>query len=352
MELKDDLKNQSIWQKINFSNYQIPIAIGHPLINNIPIASYRHGNTEIGLDFTNSDNDSVFSFKILNSRSFEPFDVDGKFFQLGVIKELIGQYSSKKIWEDLGSLNLKKMESSFIDFMMNIKQGYHDLVYRIYLLNLRSKYFETEKNYTYINSLNYSVELFSKKGRNYEIISTFNNGEIYRIEISYPTWAAESKPLRERFYNNLKFEKIVEDKSLNLYGEFRTLPINKRFSNIGFTYLFSAYSLTIEDPKYLKEAIKVLERTQTSGQELKRLYNYATEKFGESLSAKGVFDESNAGNNKLIHEKAKIEEKEELDKYESDTINSDYYENDEEKIDEHLKNSDESGFKEDDDIQF
>ena len=145
MEVKDDLKNQSIWQIINFSNYQIPIAIGHPLINNIPIASHKHGNTEIGLDFTNSDNDSVFSFKIQSSTSFEPFSVSGKFFQLGVIKELIGQHSSKKIWEDLSSLDLRKMESSFIDFIMNIKQGYHDLVYRIYLLNLRSKYFEKEK---------------------------------------------------------------------------------------------------------------------------------------------------------------------------------------------------------------
>ena len=66
------------------------------------------------------------------------------------------------------------------------------------------------------------------------------------------------KAFKERFYNNLKFEKIIEDKSLSLYGEFRTLPINKRFSNIGFTYLFAAYSLTLEDPKYLKEAIKFL----------------------------------------------------------------------------------------------
>ena len=62
--------------------------------------------------------------------------------------------------------------------------------------------------------------------------------------------------------------------------------LKKQFGHDGMIYLLSAWSHHQDDKKFLKELIQRLERGKSSKDQLRLLYRFSLDKYGETFSSK------------------------------------------------------------------
>ena len=118
-----------------------------------------------------------------------------------------------------------------------------------------------------------------------ELILTKQRGLIYSYLIVTDLQNNESQILRYKFLKEISFRPSTASLARILYKEFKALDYKDQVSQIGMMYLISAYSHA-NDKLYLQEMIRFLERGERNQTQLKRLYEYANIKYGETFTQK------------------------------------------------------------------
>ena len=151
----------------------------------------------------------------------------------------------------------------------------------------------------------------------------------------------------------LKDEKTIIptniDLAQTLYGEYRHLPFEKRKSQAGMLYLFTAWTHQLDNKKYLREMIQFLERGKEHEQQLKPLYKYGFDRYGTSFSMKI----ENRKNLETAHERLKRKSEEEINKLKMGNATDEQletldFESGAERMEFFLNEAKEKGFLEDD----
>ena len=263
-------------------------------------------------------------------------------FELPYFKNYILSKGLNLIWKDLFTLNIdipknveKAKEVSYFNYLNVIsKLDARELVYKLYILKIRHKYFgEDTLNYHYVTNKDFYLIERPHLNSNYrqEEIHFFENGVIHKFYL----WANKNKALSDSLrlviLNSLTYTPENKEKSVGIYSEFRNLEFKEKVDQIGMLYLYSAWSLDQRRKEFMKEMIQLLERGKDNTNLLRPLYRYSLKHYQTTFSLR---DENLSDSVELKERKEKEERNKELrrrvklreyDQFESDKKKVDYY---------------------------
>ena len=294
-------EKNKMWGRFHFYNFKFSLPLQHPYFVFIPDISYNEKTSEVqrGGKLTDQAGNLVASFRVLKSKRIEyPFD-QNQLFRLPIFKKRILDSGNDKIWKDLFSQDmfLPQFEKDFLSSMEKLYSiSYGDLVYKLFLLKTRQKIFpEILRNISYFSKRNMGViktgfvqeNKVVKNNFIKEIFHVYENGLIHRIELISSPYKKISKNFRKRFINSLEYKQSSEDSAISLYARFRKLKLDKKTTQEGMTYLFSAWSHVPGKEGFMRHMIELLERKQGKYQlQLDPLYEYSYKRFGTSFSSR------------------------------------------------------------------
>jgi hypothetical protein len=345
---KKELLNQSLWKTFHFHNYTVPLPVHHPQLILIPYIKQGNEKPYIGAIFQDRRRADVFSFIEGDSFALKMHIDKQKLFSLPVVKKMILAQSAEIIWSDLFGKNIllpERKGKSWGDYMDQLTGiPYSELVYNLFILNMRDKIFDGEVTV----SLNYFrgskmgiVEIFDLDERfKKEVVYVLQNGVVYRIIIRSKKNDPMAEKIRTRFLNILSYRETTFDSSVKIYADYKILPYHKRVKQEGMVYLYAGWSHRTGKEEFLREMIQFLERGGGSNlYYLAPLYKYAQKRFGTSLSSvSGNLEKYESAARKLkrkTQEELEKELKEARDDG-SDVVDEDFA-NEKEKIKYHLQ---------------
>ena len=345
-------ESKDLWEIFHFGNFTLPLPVRHPIIELIPIIERRKINPVIGATFNVRNKSSVFDFKILESFKFNRKIKHHKIFELPFFKNYLLNVSDRVLWKDLFTKNLllpsgNLFSKTYWEALWKI--SYKELVYNLYLLLMRDEFFAdnarsisyySNKSFGVIELIDLDKEALGLEGLyRTELVYVFDNGFIHKFKISSKFENIISESIRIRFLNSLNYKASEESASMEIYARYKNLIYQKRITQEGLTYLFSAWSHVTGKKEYLKEMIQFLERGKTREEVLSPLYKYSYKIFGTNFSLqKNMLKESAS---EQLKRKIIEEEEAELKKLENSDKNSAEvdgdFENDDEKVKYFLK---------------
>ena len=277
VELKEpNLGNDDLWKKFHIRDTFIPLPYKNPFFFVAPIFKYDKdkNTTNFGISVFGSSKLEVSKIFFVNNRLLPSVIRSQKLFRLPISTEIIRNVPSEKIWQDIFSLDLRNWEVN-----------YTQLIYNLYILQLRSVILPQKfKSFALLDDSTGLVELYSKdKDYKSELVLTKQRGLIYSYLIVTDLQNNESQILRYKYLKEISFRPSTSSLARILYKEFKALKFEDQISQIGMMYLISAYSHT-NDKIYIQEMIKYLERGERNQTQLKRLYEYAEMKYGETFT--------------------------------------------------------------------
>jgi len=288
---------ENLWETFHFSEFEIPLPVRHPMFVLIPIIHRRKVRPEIGAKFKTRGKLDVGSFTVLKSFKFDRRIEHHKIFELPFFKNHILKKNDKTVWKDLftKSFSLPKGELTEKSYWMNLWNiSYKELVYNLYLLELRSKFLpENARKLSYYNNKSFGIieliniesqkqgleDLFRK-----ELIYVYHNGYIYKLLLKSRYENQISESIRKRIMKALKYRTSDESSAIEIYARYKELPYYKRISQEGMTYLYAGWSHVTEKKEFIKEMIQFLERGRNSYDYLEPLYEYSYKEFGTNYS--------------------------------------------------------------------
>ncbi len=114
---------------------------------------------------------------------------------------------------------------------------------------------------------------------------TRQRGVVYSYLIVTEKKNNESELLRYKFLREISFRPGSESLAGIIYKEFKALPYKKKAGHEGMLYLLSAYSHQMDNKGFLKEMIFYLERGEFNQKQIRPLYEYASERYGEVFAS-------------------------------------------------------------------
>jgi len=279
VELKEpNLGNDDLWRKFHIRDTFIPLPFKNPFFFVAPILKYdsTKKSTNFGISVYGTSKLEISKVFFVNNRILPSVTRAQKLFKLPLATEILKSVSFEKIWIDIFSENLKVWEVP-----------YSKLLYKLYILQLRTVILPDKfKSFSLLNERTGIVELYSNdKDYKSELILTKQRGLIYSYLIVTDLNNEESQVLRYKYLKEISFRPSSDSLSSIIYKEFKALEYQDQVSQIGMMYLISSYSHSM-DPIYLKEMIKYLERGENNQTQLKRLYEYADKRYGETFASK------------------------------------------------------------------
>jgi hypothetical protein len=279
LELKEpNLGNDDLWRKFHIRDTNIPLPFKNPFFFVAPILKYNNKTkiTNYGISVFGTSKLEISKVFFVNNRILPSVIRSQDLFKLPISTEILKGIPFEKIWKDVFLKDISKWDVP-----------YSELLYNLYLLQLRSVILPDKfKTFGLIDDQTAIVELFSKdKDYKSELVLTKRRGLIYSYLIVTDLNNNESQVLRYKYLKEISFRPSSETLSPIIYKEFKALEFKDQIGQIGMMYLISAYSHN-DDPVYLKEMIKYLERGEGNQTPLKRLYEYANERYGSTFDSK------------------------------------------------------------------
>lgn len=356
-------ESKDLWENFHFGNFNLPLPVRHPIIELIPIIERRKLGPVLGAKLNLRNKRTIFDFVIMESNKFNRKIKHNKLFELPFFKNYLLSISDRDVWKDLFTKNLAlpKTELFSKDYWNALwRVSYKELVYNLYLLQLRKEFFpENARSISYYSNKSFGIielidldkEALGLEGLfRTEMIFVLDNGFIHKFKISSKFENIISESIRIKFLNNLEYKSSEESSSIDIYARYKNLEYRKRISQEGLTYLFSAWSHVTGKKEYLKEMIQFLERGKTKSEILKPLYDYSYKMFGTNFSIIRNNLKENAAEKlkrKIIEEEAKeLQRLEDADKNTSEVEGD--FEDEDAKVNYFLKKAKESNSSEED----
>lgn len=279
IELKEpNLGNDDLWKSFHIKDTYIPLPYKNPFYFVAPIFKYEKekNNTNFGVSVFGASKLEISKVFFVNNRFLPSVIRSQNLFKLPIAVEIIKNVPNEKIWQDIFTVDLTNWEVS-----------YSQLIYNLYILQLRSVILPKEfKSFALLDDRTGLIELYSKdKDYKSELILTKQRGLIYSYLIVTDLQNNESQVLRYKYLKEISFRPSTSSLARILYKEFKALEFDDQISQIGMMYLMSAYSHA-DDKIYVQEMIRFLERGERNQTQLKRLYEYANRKYGETFTQK------------------------------------------------------------------
>lgn len=279
--------NSKRWKLFHFENFETYLPSHHPEFQIIPRLTYQYKKTQVAIEFTD------ISGNLLVKIDFEkPFKLPApkynhKIFELPVFKNYIQSISIEKIWKDIFSIDLAKIQKS--------KASLKDMVYNLYILKLREKLIPNKliKKINYIQETDIGFVEYNQNEEGKiiqdrygsESIFYYHNGLIYKVRIKYHKHVKNSQNLRDSFINFTRVRISHPDADLKLFAKYSNLSYRQKISREGLTYLYSSWTHVKNNREYIRLMIQFLERGNIrTRQALKSLYQYAYNRYGTSFS--------------------------------------------------------------------
>lgn len=269
-----------LWKPFPLRNALVPLPVRHPLYKAIPIIQRFDTKSSpiIGMSISSAKGRVLSNLYTVAPRFIADYRQGQNLFKLPFVRNRILKYESDKVWKDVYSKVLK-IESKTMD----------EMIYDLYILYLRSEMIpEKVIKYGIVKDDLALLEVDSGD-RDYkvEMINKLLNGEVYTYIIKTDLTDKGSLALRAKFLSDINFSHV--DKSMGdiLYKEFKGLSYARQVDQEGMLYLFSAWSLNIENSDLMREMIFYLERGTHNELQLIPLHRYAYNQFGTTYTTKG-----------------------------------------------------------------
>jgi hypothetical protein len=315
-------QSKSIYKSIHLQNFLITLPILHPSLSLIPEIKVESNKLKLGASIVDVKYKTLFSFMPDKEFIFDTGSDNQELYLLPVFRNYISKKSQNEIWKDVFSkkLSLPSNEGkSFKESLDSLNEvSYKELVYNLYILNLRTKLlpeniidirFDQESSLGFV-TIAKSVNEFSEK------IYYLNEGIIYPISLKTNLDYGLARFSRDKLIKELKFKLSNKDSAIPIYAEYKQINYQDRIDQKGMIYLFSAWSHDTSNKDFIRVIILFLERGKTNIKYLRPFYEYAFKKFGSSFSNEKEF---------LIEspeEKLKRKMSEELEKEATDAAKS------------------------------
>ncbi len=133
LELKTpELGSESLWQKFHFKDTVVPLPVRNPLYYVAPILSFdkKDKKSRLGIMVYGTGYREMSKIYFVNNMLMSSQARSQKLFTLPVAKKIIQEIPDGKMWKDIFSKDLREW---------NIPLS--EMVYNLYLLQLRSKLF-------------------------------------------------------------------------------------------------------------------------------------------------------------------------------------------------------------------
>lgn len=278
----EKIDNDSLWSKIHFKNHMLPIPVKNPYFFVSPIFKYKKESevTNFGLSISNANKKVISEVFILPRFDIPMPSKNQRLFEFPVVENKMRSYEIEKVWKDLFSKDLSKWK---------IKN--EEIIYNLYLLEIRSKLFNQNLNsYYYLPNVDKAVIELNYKDKDYlsEFIFSRRGNTIYPMLIITERDNLEATKIRYKLIRDVEFVNTTPSLSEIIYREFKNLSYQKQTDHEGMLYLLSAWSHQPARVEFLKDTIQFLERGVQNQKQLEPLYKYMFERFGETFARKKV----------------------------------------------------------------
>lgn len=299
--------DDNFWSEFHVADFVLSLPIHHPLYSVAPIVEEvnKGDGPLLGFSFSTRDQKEIASIYFLKSIPFSRKLDSQKLFQIPLLANIIGKKSNNQIWRDMFSLDLQNSNISF-----------DQMIYNLYILNLRSRFFSEKTNFfSYISESDTGVLELDSKDKKYSVDIFFkinSQGTISSFLIKKRVEGTEATILVDRIMSTIRDELSYPGKAMMIYREFKALSYAQQTDQEGMVYLFSAWSQDLTNKSFLKAMIDFLERGKGNLNQLGPLYRYAKRFYNDqSLTSS---DRSNSLLERTILEKGNKETDQEIEK--------------------------------------
>ena len=287
--------SKSIYTSIHLSNFLVTLPINHFSISMIPTIKVESNQVKVGADIIDPKYRNQFTFMMEREILFDTNIENQKLYLLPIFRNYIAKKSHIEVWSDLFSKKLSLPSNEGKSFKESLdalnKVSYQELVYNLYILNLRTKLLpEDILNLKFDPELNIGLVTISEDETDLvERIYYLHQGIIYPITITTSKLSKLGMYSRNKFIRELKYKLSTKDAAIPIYAEYKNLKYSDRIEQKGMVYLFSAWSHDVDNKDYIRVIILFLERGRSNVKFLRPFYEYAYKKFGSSFSGNHDF---------------------------------------------------------------
>lgn len=273
--------NEDLWKVFHFGDTLVPLPVKNPFYSVGPLLSYdkKRKITRTGLALYGMGGRDISKLYFVSNVIMDPETRSQELFKLPFAMDIIKSAGAEKVWKDLFTKDLS---------IWNIP--FSEMVYNLYLLQLRSKIFPSNLiEFSGLDS-DTGVARLESQNKDYftELVMTRSRGVIYSYIIVTEKDNRESAILRFKFLNEVGFRPGSEALAGILYKEFKALDYDQQIADEGMLYLLSAWSHDMDKKEYLKELIFYMERGEGNEKQLETLYAYASDRYGEVFTRRLV----------------------------------------------------------------
>jgi hypothetical protein len=273
-----------LWKEFPLRNIRIPLPVRHPLFLTVPILESEGKKTtpHVGITLLAPNGRELSRVYSLPEKFLEDHSQGQELFKLPFVRNRILKIPQEKIWNDL------------FTFEINVKtKSIDEMIYDLYLLHLRSKILPAQTiRYGLMSDKRALIELESvNKDYIIELVMTNNSGKLLPFVLRTEINNDESRKIRSKFLDTIKFSPVDPAMGKFLYTEFKQLNFARQVDQEGMLYLFSSWSQDFENEEMFKDMVFFLERGIKTQAQLKPLYSFGLKHFGKTFSTRKVFTE-------------------------------------------------------------
>ena len=288
-------EEQNVWKRFHFHKFEIPLPVHHPYYLVVPSLNLSYEPPELGVKMLTPAKELRASFHTKSDIALVlPFG-SHKIFNLPAFKNYILKKNENEIWKDLFYKNINLKKFSLFEPSILKSVPYKELVYNLFLLNMRTNCFpKGAKKISYFSPRKIGVveieeetDSIIKDNYRVEYLYLLEKGIVHRVELKTKSYDLITEALRKRFFTQIKFKSSNNEDSIPIYNEYKKLSFEQRVDQEGMIYLFAAWTHNLDNENFLREMIQFLERGKENNTHLQPLYEYAYKKYGSNYSTDG-----------------------------------------------------------------
>ncbi|MFT6070255.1 MAG: hypothetical protein ACJAT2_001750 [Bacteriovoracaceae bacterium] len=285
-------EEQKNWKLFHFQKFHLPIPVHHPYFLVVPDLQVNYDPPRLGVKMLDSIKNLRASIYTMKDLDFILNFGSHKIFNLPAFKNYILKKDLQEIWKDVFQKDLSLKGFSILDPSIISGASYKELVYNLFLLNMRKGLFpEKVKKVSYfepkkfgIVEVEYETDSIIKDSYRVEYVYILEDGIVHRLKLKTKSFDLITEALRKRVLMQLSYKASAKEDSIQIYNEYKKLNYEQRVDQEGMIYLFAAWTHNIDNESFLREMIKFLERGNDNNIHLQPLYEFAYKKYGSNYS--------------------------------------------------------------------
>ena len=274
---------KTFWKKFHFGELIIPLPYENPFYEVAPNLIYDKNSkkTKSGLVIKKATGEVLNQITFLPIQYFPVYLTDQPIFELPVARNIIKSKTESEIWNDVFTKDISGWNIAF-----------DEMLYHLYLLHFRSKFFNQKyiKNYKKIKNTNKYVLNLNYENKDYDaqVILHKRSKQIYSFIITTRKENKDAALVRSLLIKDIDYLNSSPSLVDILLKEFQSLSYTSQTSQEGMLFLLSAFSHSEKSKSLLEYTIGFLERGNTNQAALENLYQYYFDRYGEVYTEKSV----------------------------------------------------------------